>query len=103
MKISKSTPSSGKTTEVGSGRSARTGGSAPTAPTSPPQDDVQITSLSAQLKALESRLADTEVVDVARVQAIRDAIAEGRFRINPEVIADRLLETARELVGGRKA
>lgn len=41
-------------------------------------------------------------LDTARVQQIRQAIAEGRFRINPEAIADRLIESARELVDGQR-
>lgn len=41
-------------------------------------------------------------VDAARVQAIRQAISEGRFQINPEAIADRLLESARELIESQR-
>lgn len=38
-----------------------------------------------------------EPVNAARVQEIRQAIAEGRFQINAGAIADRLIESAREL------
>ena len=41
-------------------------------------------------------------VDNSRVQEIKQAIAEGRFRINPEVIADRLISTARELIDAQR-
>ncbi len=42
-------------------------------------------------------------VNSARIQEIKQAIAEGRFKINPEAIADRLIESARDLVGsGRR-
>ena len=37
-------------------------------------------------------------VNMARVQEIKQAISEGRFKINSEAIADRLIESARELV-----
>jgi negative regulator of flagellin synthesis FlgM len=42
-------------------------------------------------------------VNSARIQEIRQAISENRFTINPEAIADRLIETARDLVGKRQA
>ena len=74
-------------------------------PASSPQpatDSVQITSLSSQLQALENSLSDVSVVDTARVDAIKQAITEGRFQINPGVIADRLLNTVKDLVLNRK-
>jgi negative regulator of flagellin synthesis FlgM len=66
------------------------------APSRPAGDRVDITSLSNQLQALESRLADVSVVDSARVDAIKQAIAEGRFNVDAEVVADRLIATVRE-------
>lgn len=41
-------------------------------------------------------------VDSAKIQEIKTAIAEGRFKINPEAIADSLIETARDLVGSQR-
>lgn len=43
-------------------------------------------------------------VNTARIQEIKQAISEGRFKINPEAIADRLIESARDLVnsGGKR-
>lgn len=37
-------------------------------------------------------------INSARIQEIKQAISEGRFKINPEAIADRLIESARDLV-----
>jgi negative regulator of flagellin synthesis FlgM len=65
-------------------------------------EKVDITPLSAQLHALESKLEQVEVVDTARVEAIKQAIAEGRFRVNPDAIADRLIATVKEMVLSRK-
>lgn len=39
-----------------------------------------------------------EPVNAAKVQEIRQAIADGRFQINAGAIADRLIESARELI-----
>ena len=65
-------------------------------------DRVDITSLSSQLQALESRLADVSVVDVARVDAIKQAISEGRFKVDSEVVADRLIATVKEYLLSQK-
>ena len=63
---------------------------------------VDIGPLSAQLQSLESSLENVQVVDTARVEAIKQAITEGRFRVNPDVVADRLLTTVKELVLNHK-
>lgn len=66
------------------------------------QDKVDISSLSAQLQALENSLQQVEVVDSQRVEAIKQAISEGRFKVNPDAIADRLIATVKEMVLSRK-
>jgi negative regulator of flagellin synthesis FlgM len=66
------------------------------------QDKVEINPLSSQLQALETTLEQVEVVDNARVEAVRKAISEGRFRVNPDAIADRLIATVKEMVLSRK-
>ncbi|MBA4141793.1 MAG: flagellar biosynthesis anti-sigma factor FlgM [Nitrosospira sp.] len=58
--------------------------------------------LSAQLQALEKRLASGEAFNAARVEEIKQAISEGRFVVNPEKVADALLETVRDLIRGRQ-
>ena len=63
---------------------------------------VQLSPLSSQLQTIESQMADMPVVDAARVAEIRQAIAEGRFKVNPNVVADHLLQTARELWHARQ-
>jgi negative regulator of flagellin synthesis FlgM len=65
-------------------------------------DKVDITSLSTQLHALESSLADVGVVDAARVDAIKQAISEGRFKIDSDVVADKLLTSVKELLLNHK-
>jgi negative regulator of flagellin synthesis FlgM len=47
--------------------------------------------------AAHVKASDTPV-DNSRVAEIKQAIAEGRFRVNPEAIADRLIATAQELI-----
>ncbi|OIP18781.1 MAG: flagellar biosynthesis anti-sigma factor FlgM [Betaproteobacteria bacterium CG2_30_59_46] len=86
-------------------RTTKAGTGAPIAPAqgkSGPQDNVQITSLSSQLQAMESSMNNVPIVDSARVEAIKLAISEGRFKINPEVIADSLLATVKDLMQNQK-
>jgi negative regulator of flagellin synthesis FlgM len=65
------------------------------------QDSVQLTS-SSQLQALDSKMESVPVVDAAKVEAIKQAIAEGRFTIDAGAIADGLIATAKELVRNQK-
>jgi len=58
---------------------------------------VRITDQARQLAALEQALSDVPVVNEARVAAIRDAIEQGQYQVNPERIADKLLRTEQEL------
>jgi len=39
------------------------------------------------------------VFDAEKVQRISDAIREGKFQVNPEAIADKLIANAQELLG----
>lgn len=80
--------------------SSRTG-DAPVPPGT--SSSVRLSTLSARMREIESRLGDTQVVDAARVAEIKQAIAEGRFKVNPDVVADRLIDTVRELLSAHKA
>ena len=62
-------------------------------------DSVQ---LSTQLQSIEKNLANGEVFDAARVEKIKQAISEGRFIVNPDKVADGLLETVRDLIRARQ-
>lgn len=61
-------------------------------------DEVKLSPLAGELQAGDSR----PPVDSARVAEIKQAIAEGRFSINAGAIADRLIDTARELVSSQR-
>ena len=56
---------------------------------------VDLSSTAAQLAAAGS----DSVFDTAKVQRISEAIREGKFQINPHVIADKLIANAQELMG----
>ncbi len=46
-------------------------------------------------------LANVPVADPARVAEIRQAIAEGRFRVDSEKVADGLIESVRQMLAAR--
>ena len=62
---------------------------------SPPQGSNDSVSLSGEAQVLQ-RLTDqinaAPDVDLDKVEAIKQAISEGRFEVNPEKIAERMLE-----------
>lgn len=58
---------------------------------------VQFSAVAAQLKAEAE-----PPVDRARVQEIKQAISEGRFKILPGAIADRLIASAKESISAQR-
>lgn len=69
--------------------------------TAPKQADSAQVALSPLSVQLQSQMAAQDTagdIDVARVAAISDAIRSGRLSINPERIADGLLDSARDLL-----
>jgi negative regulator of flagellin synthesis FlgM len=61
------------------------------------RDEVQLTS-SSQLLAMGGGLDAGTPMDSAKVESIKQAISEGRFKINPEKIADSLLSSVHDLL-----
>lgn len=61
-------------------------------------EKVDLSPLSSQLQAIEHGMASEGVFDAKKVQEIKQAISEGRFKVNAEVVADRLLDTVKELL-----
>ena len=62
-------------------------------------DSVSLTDTAARLQKLESTIAELPVVDAQRVDSIRSAIAKGDYQVNPERIADKLLDLDSKLHG----
>jgi negative regulator of flagellin synthesis FlgM len=47
-------------------------------------------------------MAETPVVDAARVAEIKLAISQGRFQVNPERIADGLLDNVKQMLAAQR-
>lgn len=62
------------------------------------QTDVNLSARVADLRKLEAQLAAIPVVDQARVESIKAAIANGEYTIKPENIATGLIESVKEML-----
>jgi negative regulator of flagellin synthesis FlgM len=71
--------------------------------TTSPGADVQISPLSAHMRAIEQGFADTPIVNSARVDEIKQAISNGYFKVDAGKVADRLLTTVQDLIRAHKA
>ncbi|QAU34340.1 flagellar biosynthesis anti-sigma factor FlgM [Janthinobacterium sp. 17J80-10] len=102
MKIDNSIKKTGSlpvgTTEArGSKGAEKSGGAAKASSAGTAQQGVQI---SSQLQALAG---GEGVFDTQKVAEIKAAIAEGRFQVDPEKVANGLLDSVKDLIHSRKA
>lgn len=65
---------------------------------SPADTEVSLSPLSSKLQEIQAAVSSDAPVDTQRVAEIKQAIAEGRFKINPERIADGLLTSVRDML-----
>ncbi|GJL75880.1 MAG TPA: flagellar biosynthesis anti-sigma factor FlgM [Nitrosomonas sp.] len=63
---------------------------------------VHISSRASNLQSIDGGSVNGSVVDMSRVQEIKQAISDGAFKVNPDVVADRLLETVKELIKSKE-
>lgn len=54
-------------------------------------DEVALTGGATKLQELENRLAELEITDPKKVESIRQAIADGTFKVDEEAVADGLI------------
>jgi negative regulator of flagellin synthesis FlgM len=60
-------------------------------------DSVELTGTAQLLASFQTDLSSIDTVDMAKVDAIRQAIAQGTYQIDPQKIADSLLSLEGEL------
>ncbi len=59
---------------------------------------VSLGSTATQLNSMESSMGSSPVVDAGKVEQIKQAISDGRFKVNSGAVADGLIATVRELI-----
>ena len=64
---------------------------------SPNAESVSLSQLAGTLQG-----AEKPPVNAARIQEIKEAISQGRFKVNPEAIADGLIQSARDLLDSQR-
>lgn len=62
---------------------------------------MEISSFSEHLQKLEQLVAQTPVVDSGKVDEIKQAISQGQFQVNPEKIADGLIDSVRQMLSSQ--
>jgi negative regulator of flagellin synthesis FlgM len=61
-------------------------------------DSVQLTDTAAKLAELQAEVSSADGVDLERVEAIRQQIADGSYEIDADRVADALMTMERELL-----
>lgn len=81
-----------------SANKAGVSGDAPTRPVEA-ADSLRLTGEATNLQALEREISAAPAIDSQRVAAVRERIESGNYKINPDVIASRMLELDQQLQG----
>lgn len=76
-------------------------GTARPAPGAANQDEVSLSTLATRLNSIESEAAAP--FDVARVDSLKQAIRDGQFKVNAGVVADKLIDELKLMLGRKPA
>lgn len=55
-------------------------------------DEVRLTPASGRMRLLEAELADVDIADAGKIEAVRRAITDGEFVVDEEVVAEGLIQ-----------
>jgi negative regulator of flagellin synthesis FlgM len=64
-------------------------------------DNVELTGTSSRMRELETQLADLPPDDAGKVEAIRQAIADGTFTVDEEAVAEGMVQETIEQLSHR--
>ncbi len=92
------TPSSGQS---GSVENQQSGHDKASSETTGGSDRVSLTGDASRLQELERELGSQPVVDSQRVDAVRSAVENGTFEVNPERIAEKMMSLEQALTDAR--
>ena len=77
-------------------------GSGGASASTPQSDTVHITESARTLASLAQTVSDTPDIDMNRVAAVQQSLTTGSYKINPERIADRMLQLEQDLGNSNK-
>lgn len=81
------------------GKTRAKGAPAEARPASPGSADrVEIGAATTTLRMAEEALEAIDVADAAKIAAVKSALDSGTFQVDAEVVADKLIDTAKETV-----
>jgi len=63
-----------------------------------PSESVAINPLASQISAASQSMGSEPTFDTSKVESIKSAIASGQFQINPDNIADGLIQSTKQLL-----
>ena len=64
-------------------------------------ETVELSSLSARMQEVDAALANVPMIDSGRVAEIKQAMAEGRFKVDAGKVADGLIESVRQMIAAQ--
>lgn len=63
--------------------------------------EVDLSSVAAKLQEVERALSNVPVVDADRVAEIKQAMAEGRFKVDSNKVADSLISSVKQMLAAQ--
>ena len=64
-------------------------------------EKVELSALAGRMQEIEAALAQVPVADANRIAEIKQAIAEGRFKVDAGKVADGLIESVRQMIAAQ--
>lgn len=98
MKIDNSVGSVGG---LPSGESRPRPGKSPTPSASASGEKVELSSLSSRMQEIEATLANVPVADAGRISEIKQAMSEGRFKVDASKVADGLIKSVQQMISAQ--
>ncbi|MEW5771221.1 MAG: flagellar biosynthesis anti-sigma factor FlgM [Pseudomonadota bacterium] len=65
------------------------------------RDEVALTGDAAKMRELDARLAELEITDAGKIESVRQAIADGTFKVDEEAVADAMVNETLDHLGRR--
>ena len=99
QKIEGGLPAAGLAATAAVGARSATAGTGPAKPVDAVAagDSLRLTGEATSLQAMQRELSTAPAIDDARVQAVREALQAGTYKVNAEAIADGMLSLEKQL------